>query len=192
MDRVTRRIIGYITVLAVLVLAVFAVLPWPPSWSHLLAGAAFLLPGRAQGVLWRDFFRGRHAMDRHDFVDAEGRFMSFLQKLRQRPQLRHAAFLAWNFYTWSAEAMTRNNLGACYLALGQLDPAEAELSQARDLDPGCPLPYFNLAVLAYARGAEVEGERLRAVAARLGYRAGTREKMVSAAGSALAAVEGRL
>lgn len=192
MDRVTRRIIGYIVTLGFLVLAMFAALPWPPGWPHLLAVAALLLPGRVQGVLWRDFFRGRHAMDRHDFVDAQSHFLSFLQKLRQRPQLRYAAFLAWNFYTWSAQAMTCNNLGACHLVQGQLDAAEAMLIRSRELDPGCPLPYFNLAVLAYARGAQAEGERLRALAARLGYRAGTRERMISSAGSTLAAVEGRL
>jgi Flp pilus assembly protein TadD len=75
--------------------------------------------------------------------------------------------------------------------LGKLDAAEPELKEARDLDPGSPLPYFNLAVLAHARGAESEAERLRALAAQFGYRAATRERLISAAGGALAAVEGR-
>jgi tetratricopeptide (TPR) repeat protein len=191
MDRVTRRIVGYVAVVGLLAAAVFFFLPWPPGWLHLVVAALFLLPGRLQGVLWRDFFRGRHAMNRQDFAGAEKHFLLFLDKLKQRPRLRHAAFLAWNFYTWNPEAMTRSNLGACRLVLGKLDAAEPELKEARDLDPGSPLPYFNLAVLAHARGAESEAERLRALAAQFGYRAATRERLISAAGGALAAVEGR-
>ena len=192
MDRVTRRIFGYIAVITSLVLVVVSVLPWPVGWPHLLAGAVLLIPGRIQGFLWRSFFRGRHAMSRNDLVGAEKHFLLFLEKLRQQPELRYVAFLAWNFYTWNPEAMTRNNLGACRLALGEFDSAEAELRHALDLDPGCPLPYFNLAVLAHIRGMDMEAESLRAEAARLGYRDATRERIISIAGSALAAVEGRL
>lgn len=193
MDRVTRRIVGYVAVVALLAAVVVVLLPWPPGRLHLVVAALFLLlPGRLQGVLWRDFFRGRHAMGEQDFAGAEKHFILFLNKLQHQPRLRSAAFLAWNFYTWNPEAMTRNNLGACRLALGELDAAELELKEARDLDQGFPLPYFNLGVLAHARGAESEAEGLRALAAKLGYRAATRERLISAAGAALAAVEGRL
>lgn len=191
MNRVTRRIVAYLTLISGLVLAAFSVLAWPMSWNHLLLGAALLLPGRLQGMLWRSFFRGRHAMNRNDLAKAEDHFVSFLEKLRQQSWLKHATFLAWNFYTWNPEAMTRNNLGACRIALGKFELAETELRQALALDPGFPLPYFNLAVLAHARDMDAEAERLRAVAARLGYRAATRERIILSAGSALAAIEGR-
>ncbi len=192
MDRVTRRIVGYVAVVVFLAAAVVALLPWPPEALHLVVAAlVFLLPGRLQGVLWRDFFRGRLAMSHHDYADAEKYFVSFLNTLHQQPRLRSAAFLAWNFYTWNPEAMTHNNLGACRLVRGELDAAEVELKRARDLDKGFPLPYFNLGVLAHARGEPSEAERLRALAAKLGYRAGTRERLISVAGTALAAVEGR-
>jgi len=87
--------------------------------------------------------------------------------------------------------MTRSNLGACQLVQRNLGQAEAELMRALELDPGFPLPYFNLAILAHARGAEEQAGRLLAKAASLGYRAATRERLISAAGSMLAAAEGR-
>lgn len=191
MDRVTRSIVAYVAVIGTLLAVLFLVLPWPPGWRHLVVAGGFLVPGRVQGVLWREFFRGRYAMGQGEFARAEGHFARFLEALRQRPFLRFAAFLAWNFYTWNPEAMTRNNLGGCYLARGAYAAAEDEWKHALELDPSLALPYFNLAILAYARQAPEEAERLRREAARLGYRAATRERLISAAGSALAAVEGR-
>jgi hypothetical protein len=121
MDRVTRRIVGYVALIASLTAAILVLLPWPLSGRHLVVAALLLLlPGRLQGFLWRDFFRGRHATTRQDFESAEEHFVLFLNKLQHQPRLRSAVFLAWNFYTWNAEAMTRNNIGVCRLNRGEL------------------------------------------------------------------------
>ena len=88
--------------------------------------------------------------------------------------------------------MVRNNIGACHVNSGRLDAAEAELKAAWALDGQYPIPVFNLAILARARGQDDEAERLRATAARLGYRAATRDRLIAAGGRVLAAIEGRL
>jgi len=61
------RIVGYVALIACGVTAIFLALPWPPGWLHFVIAAAFLIPGRIQGILWRSFFRGRRALGRGDF-----------------------------------------------------------------------------------------------------------------------------
>jgi tetratricopeptide (TPR) repeat protein len=154
--------------------------------------AGLLLPGRLQGVLWRSFFRGRHAVAEGRYQAAGAHFEEFLQQLRDTPSRRHAIFLAWSIYTWNAEAMTRNNLGVSHLFNGRLDDSERELGRALALDAHYPMPLFNLGILAHARGQHQRAEELRSAAASLGYRGATRDKLISAGGAALAAFEGRL
>jgi tetratricopeptide (TPR) repeat protein len=191
MDRVTKSLAAYVGVIGLAVVATFWAFPLPAGWPHALVVIAFLLPGRVQGVLWRDFFRGRHALQEHRAADALVHFKRFEATLLQRPWLRYAIFLQWSFYTWSAEAMLRNNLAACELALGKLEDAEVGFQHARALDPGSPLPYFNLAVVAQAKGLPERAEELLREAKVRGYRGGTRERVIATAGSILAAVEGR-
>lgn len=87
--------------------------------------------------------------------------------------------------------MLANNVGACELATGDFAQAEQHLKNALSLDPGYPLPYFALAVLAHARGETERADHLLNEAATRGYRGGTRDRMIALAGSLLASVEGR-
>jgi tetratricopeptide (TPR) repeat protein len=191
MNRVTKSVVAYVGVIAVAAAATFWMLPLPPRWPHAVVVIAFLVPGRVQGVLWRDFFRGRHALQENRVLDAVAQFRRFEAALARHPWLRYAIFLQWSFYTWNAEAMLWNNIAACDLALGKLDAAEAGLQHARTLDPGNPLPYFNLAVVAQAKGLPERAAELIAEAKAKGFRGGTRERVIAMAGSILAAVEGR-
>jgi tetratricopeptide (TPR) repeat protein len=190
-DRVTKSVVAYVAVIGVAAAVTFWMWPLPPSWPHAVVAIAFLIPGRIQGALWRDFFRGRHALQEGRVLEAVVNFNRFEAALLRRPWLRYAIFLQWSFYTWNAEALLRNNLAACDLARGELDAAEAGFQRARALDPGNPLPYFNLAVIAQAKGLpEGAGELLREAKAR-GFRGGTRERVIAMAGGILASVEGR-
>ena len=183
---------GYITLVVAGLAGVLVLVPLPPRPAHLFIAFALLIPARIQGVLWREFFRGRHAMSEMRYGPAEQHFRAFLEALHTTPRLRFAIFLGWSFYTWNAEAMVRNNIGACQVNSGRLDAAESELKAAWALDDQYPIPVFNLAILARARGQDDEAERLRATAARLGYRAATRDRLIAAGGRVLAAIEGRL
>ncbi len=84
-----------------------------------------------------------------------------------------------------------NNLGAAEMGLGQHDLARAHLNAAITLDPLCPLPFYNLGVLARAQGDTAEEERCFMQAWRLGYRNGVTDKIVRAAQRRFANTDGR-
>ena len=192
MDRLTRSIVGYGVVVGGTVTLVLVALPWPLRWLHVIGvAAAFLVPGRVQGILWREFFRGRRAMDQNLMADALVHFGRFEERLIKQPWVAAGLYLGSSSYTWSAEAMLANNIGACELALGNLDAAEAKFEQAVRRDSGYPVPYFNLAVVAETRRDGERAQRLLADAWARGFRGGTRERVVAMAGSVLATVEGR-
>jgi tetratricopeptide (TPR) repeat protein len=190
-DRVTTSILAYIAVILGAIVLTFWILPLPPRWPHAIVVIALLVPGRVQGVLWRDFFRGRHAMDENRILEAARHFSQFEAALAQHPRLRYAIFLQWSFYTWNAGAMVRNNLAACDMALGRLASAEAGFEQAIALDRGYPVPYFNLAVIAQAKNQPERAAQLLSDAKARGFRGGTRERVIAMAGGILAAIEGR-
>lgn len=162
----------------------------PSPVTLLLVAAACLVPGRLQGVLWRDFFRGRHALSTGDPAEALACFERFRATLDARPWLSSAIYLAGSAYTWNARAMLANDIGAARLLLGQVDAAEAAIREAVERDPGYSLAVFNLGLVAHLRGDEAAAESLRERAVRLGYTGGTRDRLVHLAASALAAAEG--
>lgn len=136
-----------------------------------------VLPGRLQAVFYRDLFTARR-------LQAEGRNEEsivhtgrFLETIRERPALKRLLILS-SFYTVDVEAMALNNLGAAQLQLGRWDEADAALRKALELDPEYPIPWFNLAVLAAARGDEEAARRLHADAESLGYRGTRFDKLV--------------
>lgn len=152
----------------------------------------FLVPGRVQGLLWREFFIGRRLFAHGQYTEALPHFERFLEQLKDRPSLRHAVWLGWSFYTLKADVMALTNLGACNLMLGRFDLAEPALKEAIRRDPLAPLPHFNLAQLHHARNEPKEAEKYLALSRKLGLRASWSAAAAQQAANAYAEVEGKV
>src|SRR5687768_16939689 len=96
------------------------VLARPALLTVVFVGVLFLVPGRVQGYLYRDLFTGRWLLDAGRNHEAIPYFKRFLDTLSRRPGLKHALWLSFSIYSTDAEVMTRNNLGAACLRLGEL------------------------------------------------------------------------
>jgi tetratricopeptide (TPR) repeat protein len=191
LSRVTRYKIGYVIALVILAGVVLTAARAGNSepWVVVTIVAVLLLPGRVQGLLFRDLFRGRRDLDRNSAESALGHFSSFLSTIRAQPWRKPALWLSWSIYTPDVEAMTQNNIGAAQLNLGNLDSAEAALNTALSLDPQYPLPHANLALVAALRADPSAVERHLEAARKLGYKGAALDRFVSKTQSVLAAVE---
>jgi tetratricopeptide (TPR) repeat protein len=156
----------------------------------LLLALLFLIPGRLQGVVFRELFRGRRALDQGDPVAAIGHFEAFLARLDDKPSRQRAVWLAAWVYTPSARAMAHNNLAVAALELGRFRRAEQEADRALAIDPLYPLPWVQRAVVAAARDQPDEVRRAMREARRLGYRGDTVDEIVARAQRLLARAEG--
>lgn len=193
MNRVARYRAGYVAVLvcgASAVLGLLWLLDWNPVAVVVLV-VVLLVPGRIQGFLFRDLFRGRRELDAGHPSLALRHLAQFLTTLERQPWRRHALWLSWSVYTPSAAAMALNNLGAAHLALGAAEPAARAWREALAIDHLYPLPYANLALVAAADGDSVTAEGLLALARSLGYSGGTLDKTTRQMQTLLAALEGR-
>jgi hypothetical protein len=191
LSRVTRYKIGYIMALALVGGVVFTAARASDSepWVVFTIVLVLLLPGRIQGLLFRDLFRGRRDLDRNSSESALGHFNSFLTTIRAQPWRKPALWLSWSIYTPNVEAMAQNNIGAAQLNLGNLDSAQAALNAALALDSQYPLPHANLALVAALRGDPSTAEHHLEAARKLGYRGAGLDRFVSKTQSVLAAVE---
>jgi len=191
LSRVTRYKIGYVIALALVCGVVLAAARAGRSepWVVFTIVLVLLLPGRIQGLLFRDLFRGRRDLDRNSPESALGHFNSFLTTIRAQPWRKPALWLSWSIYTPNVEAMTQNNIGAAQLNLGNLDSAQAALNTALSLDPQYPLPHANLALVAALRADSGTAEHHLVAARRLGYKGAGLDRFVSKTQSGLAAVE---
>lgn len=193
MSRVTKYKIGYVIALAALGGCIFALLRVvePGPWIVATIALVLLLPGRVQGLLFRDLFRGRSCLDRDEAESALAHFNSFLSTIKAQPWRRHALWLSWSVYTPDVEAMTWNNIGSAKFGLGDLAAAEGAWNHALSLDPLYPLPHANLALAAATRGEEVAAKRHFGEARALGYSGSQLDLLVQKAQSLLAQVESR-
>jgi hypothetical protein len=183
--------IGYLVALLALGVGVliFATFAKPKPWEVLLLIAVLLVPGRIQGLLFRDLFRGRHDLDRNDAASALKHLESFLHTVREQPWRRLALWLSWSIYTPSLEAMAQNNVGAAHLALGDIAAAEGAWRTALELDSQYPLPHANLALVAAAHNDSGAVDKHLATARKLGFRGEGLDRFVRKAQSILATVE---
>jgi tetratricopeptide (TPR) repeat protein len=155
-----------------------------------LVSLLLLVPGRVQGVFWREFFRGRRLLADNDPQGAIAHFERFLSEVRDRPWLKRLIWLSWGTYTRDIEVMTLTNLGAAYLALGDFGAARRSFDQGRELDFLSPLPYFNLALLEQVQGNPEQSTRLFERARDLGFTGATSDQLFRHAGELLARIEG--
>ena len=191
MSRVTKYKIGYVIALLALAGVVIGLLRLaePGPWLVVIVVLVFLVPGRVQGLLFRDLFRGRRDLDRNDAASALTRFNLFLSTIKAQPWRKPALWLSWSLYTPNVEAMTQNNIGSAQLSLGNLASAEEAWNAALALDPLYPLPHANLALVAAARDDKA-ATRLHLDAARaLGYSGAGFDRFVHKTQSILATVE---
>ena len=180
MTRTARYKRTYFLTLAVLSTLVLVVAFVTRRPVPVLAGAAlvFLIPGRVQGWLWRDFFRGRRLLSAGRPGEAVVLFERFLETLRLHPGRRRAVWLAGSAYTRDIEAMTLNNLGIAHMLAGRLDEAEARFREASRLDGLYPLPHAGLADLAVRREQPDEARRQAERAMALGFTSGRLRRLL--------------
>ena len=162
-----------------------------PAGVFLLVALVLFIPGRIQGIYYRDLFRGRRLSDLGEWEASFEYYETFLSRIRKQPWLKHLIWLSWGMYTWDVEAMTENNLGSAKLNLGMFQEAEQHLRAAVTLDPYYPIAYYNLALLAQVqddiKGAQAFLERSK----HLGYKGGAVDGFVQQATAILARLEGR-
>jgi tetratricopeptide (TPR) repeat protein len=192
MNRTTRLKLATLVLILVLAsLAGFALNALRMGTPWLVAIViALLVPGRVQGMLWREFFIGRRLLANGQYAEAIPHFERFMEQLKERPNLRHAVWLGWSVYTLKPDVMALTNIGACNLMLGKHELAESALKEAIGRDPLAPLPHFNLALLHQLRNNPSEAERYLALTRSLGYRGAWNDAVVQHAMNAYASAEG--
>lgn len=193
MTRTTALKLGYIAVFLLLTAMAAAGYFWSGQSGLVLIIIVLilLLPGRVQGIYFRDFFTGRRLMNLGRAEESIPEFERFLATLDEHPRRGWALWLSWSMYTVSAKAMTLNNLAASYLELGDQVNARRYIEQSLAIDPLYPIPYINLAVLEELKGNhELVGQAIEKSEA-LGYRGGSVDQVIYKAQSLLARVEGR-
>ncbi|AFY77635.1 tetratricopeptide repeat protein [Pleurocapsa sp. PCC 7327] len=189
-SRTTRLKWLYFSIIVVAIGAIVYFFRQQPSL--LLATSLLLLvPGRIQGHLWRDFFRGRRLLQRRQCDRALAYFYNFLKRLKEKPILKRAIWLSWAVYSRDIEAMTHNNIGVAYMELGDFKKAKRALLTSISIDPKYPLPFFNLAIVAKMQRDSARARKLLDKSARLGYRQTTVDRLIHLSESLLARVEGR-
>jgi tetratricopeptide (TPR) repeat protein len=168
MTRLTKYRVGYIAaIVAILTMVAASTIRWDLGWGALfIVGIMFLIPGRVQGILWRDFFRGSFLLRTNRPAEAVAQFESFVRRLQERPSLRLAMWLQWPGYTPNAMAMALNNLGASYLNSGALERAVPTLKSAVDTDPEMSIAWLNLAIAHRSIGADADAEKAAETARR--------------------------
>lgn len=189
MTRVTYSRIAFVVLLvALLLLSHRAVMSGP----QVTIPVALLMaaPGLLQGVLLRDLYRGRRALEAGEHELGVSYTLRFLETLRRRPWLRLAIGLRWWTFTPCVEAMALNNLGAARMQLGDIDAADHAFSEAVRIDPKYAIPWVNRSVLAFIRGQPEKAAEALAEARRRGYSGGTLDRLSHQAGALLARIEG--
>jgi len=195
MNRTHRLKILYVVVLlALLAVALLLASRFSPGLGPpaiIAVGLLFFLPGRIQGLFFRDFFRGRRLLGSGLPAEALVPFRLFLEQIERKPWQKRLVWLAWGFYSTDIEAMTWNNIGAAHTELGEWSAAREALGKALAIDGEYPIPHFNLALIASAEGDREQAQREVDAARRLGYRETSVDQLTQQAQSLLARIEGR-
>lgn len=191
MTRIARYRLGYGAALVALAGVVALVLAWMGTSPAVLIGLGLLLmvPGRVQGVLFRDLFAGTRLLRAARAAAAIPVLERFLAAIRARPRRKRAMWLSWPGWSADVQAVALTNLGAARREEGDLAGAERDLRAALARDPQRAPAWANLAAVHVRRG-EPAGAAL-GEARRLGLRGGALDAIQAALAGQLAPVEGR-
>ena len=118
-------------------------------------------------------------------------FTSFAETVECRPWIKRLIWLSFGVYTTDIEAMTHNNLGACYLEQGEFTKAKTSLYRALEICPTYPIPYFNLALVYGFTKERREAVRCFQEAKRLGYDMSRFDQVLNSLSQGLANIEGQ-
>lgn len=193
MSRTTALKIGYVVALLVLALIAGGAI-WALGGSitaFLVVALLFLVPGRIQGIFFRDLFRGRRLLAEGDVAQSIAASQQFLAQVRNRPWQKNLIWLAGTLYTTDVEAMALNNIGTAHLHSGEFEQAQRCFREALALDGQYPLPLHNLAVIAEIALDREQARELFAAARDRGFANSSMDQVVSAAQALLASIEGR-
>ncbi len=194
MNRPLRSKLLYVCALVILGAIVAALVMYSPFDKVIVLIATFvvlLIPGRIQGFVFRDHYRGRRLMGAGQFEEAIVYFERFLAQVREQPWKKHFIWFAWGIYSWDIEAMTLNNVGAALMNIDRFGDSKDRLEEALRVDPKYPVPYFNLAVLASAQGDEPQAREHISAAKALGYANTSMDRVINLGQMVLANLEGR-
>ena len=194
MSRPLRSKLLYVFALAMLVAVVATLVvssPFDKGVVLIATALVLLIPGRIQGFVFRDHYRGRRLMGAGEFEAAIDHFERFLVQVRDKPWKKRFIWFAWGIYSWDIEAMTLNNLGAALMNIGRFDASKNRLEEALRVDSKYPVPHFNLAVLAAAQGDEAQAHEHIYRAEALGYARTPMDRVIHLGQAVLAKVEGR-
>lgn len=150
-----------------------------------------LAPGRIVGFFWRDLLRGLRLLNAKEFAASKQCSERFLVQVRARPWLKHLVWLVTSAYSRDPEVLALNNLGAAEVPLGEWQSARKHLDHAIALDPLCPLPHYNIAVLLKAAGDAAQAAHWFTEAKRLGYTRGRSDRYFRAVQARFAEIDGR-
>lgn len=154
-----------------------------------VAAVVLLIPGRIQGALFRQHFRGRRLMDAGMFRESIAESEAFIETLQRQSWRKRAIWLAGFVYSPDIEAMTWNNIGVAASQLGDWDWAERCFRRALEIDVKYPIPHANLAVVQLAKGNEQIARQEVTQAVALGYRGTSVDQALRKAQSILARIE---
>jgi tetratricopeptide (TPR) repeat protein len=162
----------------------------PSPLSFVAVAVALLIPGRILGFFWRDLLQGLRLLNAGDYAGSKAASERFLAYYAQNRWVRHLLWLGSSSYSRDPEVLALNNLGAAEFRLGEIDAAHTHLRQAIARDPLCPLPFYNLAIMAREAGDVAEMERCLGEAQRLGFTMGPSDQIVRASQRRFSATSG--
>lgn len=130
-----------------------------PGWVARLVALTALAACAGSAAASADYFAGRKALRRKDWVAAIAAFERYAARQRAQPWRQWAGALSYSVYSFDAQAIAHNAIGAVHLNNGQLERAEASFNAAISSDPGYGVPHLNLALVAAQRGDTDAAER---------------------------------
>lgn len=190
--RVLVRKILYFVIVVALVFVIAGVLY--PIFGPIGLGVAalvMLIPGRVAARGLHDFYLARRLIDDERYDEAVSASERFLETLRAESWRRWLILGAYGFYTSDIEAMAQNNLGVARMLQGDLDAAERALKDAVQRDHRYPMPFYNLAIVARARGDASGGDALMHEARKKGFKGGADDALISEIAGAYARFNAR-